>query len=488
MSRFIQKLRRLPLGLLFLAWPLLGYSENAGNTDNTQNTQYARMTEGSTVSSEADMVLVPMDSRTNLSVYETLVFDLPIPMQEEFQGYTGLEEIDVFSLQPEDGLVEEQLLAIQHLESNISEIEQTGGPWDLNLSENLVAMAELYEQQGAYDEAIDAYARAMHISRVNLGLDSLDHIPMAEHLVEAYLAKGDLASADQYQEYLYYTQSRVFGFEDPRIVPALDRLASWKLKIFNAGFGEPLALQLVSALRLYQAASNIVSHNFGNRDERYAKYLRDTAGTAFLVSRYKGLIDETPITEFRTIQERYPDGYRDYNVAFIEGYEEGLEALQLIADSFAEEQHDSKEYAKALVHLADWYLLFDRQRSAESSYAEAYQVLSGQENSAELIGELFGTVRPLPAFSDEIETIFIKSTMEGREQVARASGFVDVRFDVTQYGTATNLEVLTEENEINERVISNLRRKVRATTFRPIVKDGEPVRSEGNQFRYRFVY
>ncbi len=469
MCHLFQQQFRLNLGLLFLAWPLLGFPQASERAEGT-------------------VVHEPVEAGPVASVYETLVFDLPISLKNNPGSYQEIEPIHAFSLQPEEGLVEEQMLNLQNLESTISAIELQGGPWDLSLTENLVTMAGVYEQLGAYDEATETYLRAMHISRVNRGLDSLEHVSMAERLVNVYLAQGDLASADKYQEYLYYTQSRAFGLEDPRIVPVLDRLASWKLKVFNAGFGEPLALQLVTALRLYQAASNVVNLNFGNGDERYVKYLRDTAGTAFLVSRYKGLIDETPVTEFRTIQEKYPEGYRDFNVAFIEGYEEGLEALQLIVDSFAGEQQQSVKYAQALIHLADWYLLFDRHRSAEAAYADAFQVLEELENGERLLGEAFGTVRALPAFSDEIESVFIKSNVEGREQVARASGFVDVKFDVTSYGTAVNLQVLTEENEVNTQVISTLRRKVRATTFRPVMENGELVRSEGHSFRYPFVY
>ena len=465
-SRIARQILPLHLAVSILAWPLLSFSQEVD--DSTPPTD--------------------SDPASTGSIYQTLIFDAPVALHSETVGNVALEHVQATPRQSTERLRQEPLPNLRNLQLAISQIEAEGGPWELNLTENLASLAELYERQGAYEEAIDTYTRAMHISRVNLGLDSLDHIPLAERLVNAHLALGDWEGADQYQEYLYYSQRRAYGEDDPRMVPVLHRLAHWKLSAFNGGFGDQTVLNLVSALRLYPAASKIVSINFGNRDERYVKYLRDTAGTAFLVSRYRGLIESTPLTEFRVIQERYPSSYRDNNAAFVEGYEEGLDALERVIASYSEQEAGSVEHATALIHLADWYLLFDRHRSAQEVYGEAYAALLGQENGEELVTAVFGSVKPLPSFSDEVDSIFIEGNVKGRELIARASGHVDVQFDVTPYGTVVDLEVLAEDGEVDARILSTLRRLVRSTTFRPVVQDGQTVRSESNRFRYRYVY
>jgi tetratricopeptide (TPR) repeat protein len=476
MSRIARQVLPLHLAVLILAWPLLCFSQGRSAQENV-----SQDVEESAQTSESE------SSSTDF-IYQTLIFDTPVPLRSEADGLLEPEHDQATPRRAAQRARQAPLPNLQNLQQTISEIESEGGPWELNLAENLASLAEVYEQQGAYEEAIDTYTRAMHISRVNLGLNSLNHIPLAERLVNAHLALGDWEGADQYQEYLYYNQRRAYGEDDPRLVPVLHRLANWKLSSFNAGYGDQIALNLVSALRLYQAASNIVSINFGNRDERYVKYLRDTAGTAFLVSRYRGLIESTPMTEFRVIQERYPGSYRAHNAAFVEGYEEGLDALERVVAAYSEEQAGSIEHVTALIHLADWYLLFDRHRSAHEAYSEAYAALVGQENRDELLTAVFGSVKPLPDFSDEIDSIFVEANVKGRELVARASGHVDVEFDVTPYGTVVDLQVLAEGDEVDARILSSLRRLVRSTTFRPVVQDGQPVRSESNRFRYRYVY
>jgi tetratricopeptide (TPR) repeat protein len=482
------------LGLLVLAWPLLVYGQGVGQglgrlaeAEIEPEEELAVDTETQGQDEAADAA--GAETTAGPSVYETLVFDSPVSLALTADLALEPDSTLPMNLQPETALAEQRLLSMQAIQDAISAIELEGGPWELGLTENLAAMAQVFEQQGAYQEAADAYARAMHISRVNLGLDSLDHLPVVERMIDVYLALGDLASADQYQEYLYYTQRRAFGLEDPRMVPVLNRMARWKLRMFNAGFGEPLVLNLVSALRLYQTTTNLVISHFGRDDERYARLLRDTAGTAYLVSRYRSQIEDMAPTDYRGLQEQYPDPNGHYRLAFVEGYEDGLEALQLIADSFPEDQRSSRSYAEALIHQADWFLLFDRHRSAQTYYAQAYDVLLGLEDGAQVIEEVFARVTPLPDFSEDIESIFVKSNVAGRSQVARSSGFVDVMFDVTPYGSVVNLEILSEEAGAEDaRVFSTLRRQVRATTFRPVISQGQTVRSEGNRFRYPYVY
>ncbi|MBT8146263.1 MAG: hypothetical protein KJN90_05375, partial [Gammaproteobacteria bacterium] len=327
-----------------------------------------------------------------------------------------------------------------------------------------------------------------HVSRVNFGLNSLDHLPYVERMINSYLALGDWESADQYQEYLYYTQSREFGLDDPRMVPVLHRRASWELSVFNARWGDELGAKLLRALYLNQVASNLVSVHYGQNDERYSRYLRDAAGTAYLVTRYQTLIRETTQVQYRAAQDFYLDSPRGMGGGFENGYEDGLEALQRLVESFPEEDRNTVEFGQALILQADWYLLYDRRRAAQAKYREAYEALFGLEDSESLIEETFGTVKALPVFSEQIESIFVSGNYEARASVAREFGHIDVQFDVTAFGSVTNLEILSDEVEVDSRVLSSLRRHIRDTVFRPIIQDGNVMRSDGNRFRYHYVY
>ena len=461
-----QRNGRLVAGLLVLCLSIQGY----GQTETESGEQTTE------------------SSVERASVYETLVFDRPVAVQSG-EGRISNKAMDVSAYSAPQGESNADLiLSLQRFEDAVTTIEFDGGAWDINLTENLTSMGEIYQQQGLYQEAIDVYSRAMHVSRVNLGLNSLDHLPVVERMIDNYLALGDWESANQYQEYLYNAQRREYGMNDPRMVSVLSQRAIWELSLFNARWGDELGSKLLRALYLYQVASNLVSVHFGQDDERYSKFLKDTAGTAYLVSRYQALIRETTQMQYSPAQDLYPDGPRGFIGSFDDGYEDGLEALQSNVGSFSEEDRDSVEYAQALILEADWYLLYDRRRAAQAKYREAYEILRSRQNAKTLIENAFGTVKPLPDFSDQIESIFIKGNFEGRALVARESGYVEVQFDVTSFGSVANLKVLTDEAEVDNRVISALRRQIRGTLFRPKVQDGEVVRSNGNRFRYRYVY
>jgi hypothetical protein len=423
-----------------------------------------------------------------LSIYETLVFDRP------FAVLTGQEpagdgdfNVSTYS-ETGDELDPAQVQDLGRFQEAISDIELAGGAWDVNLTENLSSMGEIYQQQGMHEEAVDSFGRAMHVSRVNLGLNSLEHLPFVERMVDSYLALGDWESADQYQEYLYTVLRREYGLDDPRMVPVLHKKASWELSLFNARWGDELGSKLINALFLYRTASTLVSAHFGPGDERYANYLKDTAGAAYLVSRYQTLIRESTQAQYRGVQDGFLDNPRGFAATFDDGYTQGLEALQRIVASFPQEQRTSIEYAETLLLEGDWYLLFDRRRAAEAKYGQAYEIIAARPDGGALIDMIFGTVKPLPAFSREIESILTTSNYEGRAMMARDSGHIDVQFAVTPYGSVTDLEVLPGENEIDSRVVSSLRRRIRTTIFRPVIADGEMVRSSENRFRYRYAY
>ncbi|MBT8146664.1 MAG: hypothetical protein KJN90_07400, partial [Gammaproteobacteria bacterium] len=214
----LQRTGRFITGLIVLCAALPGY----GQTDEEAGEQAIEAPE------------------ERVSVYQTLVFDRPIAIPEG--GELAERETtgpgrDAFEA-PADELDPLQVLDLQRFQDTVSAIELEGGAWDINLTENLTSMGEIYQQQGMHQQAIDYFSRAMHVSRVNFGLNSLDHLPFVERMIDSFLALGDWESADQYQEYLYYAQSREFGMDDPRMVPVLYQRASWELSVFNARWGD----------------------------------------------------------------------------------------------------------------------------------------------------------------------------------------------------------------------------------------------------------
>ncbi len=51
------------------------------------------------------------------------------------------------------------------------------------------------------------------------------------------MALGNWEEADTYNNYLFHVQQKAYGLNDPRLIPVLDRLATWNVQAFKIGYG-----------------------------------------------------------------------------------------------------------------------------------------------------------------------------------------------------------------------------------------------------------
>lgn len=423
-----------------------------------------------------------------LSLESTLQFDRPQPLQD------GRDPVYVEGPKPPPVQDENdvdfigRMALISERQGQISDLELQGGGWDADLTKVLQELGELYRQQGTYQEAEDAFERAVQVSRINNGLDSLDQVPLVHELIDSHLAQGEWEKADQYQNYLFYINSKLYGTDDPRMLPVLYDLARWNLRVFNHHYGDAVGMRLMDAYTLFKTATAIVGMHFGKDDERYIAYLKDMAGSAYLVSRNQSLIQDSGRPDYRSAQAMFADRMSQIDPINALGYREGEDALKRVVEHFADREGAEFQYATALVDLGDWYLVFERRRAAEEQYRQAYDLLASLDGGEEKIAETFGQVVPLPSFAGPVGELALQPDYQSMNPDALRSGYADVSVSVNAFGQVSEVTVLTEETPENERIYTLLRRKVRATVFRPPVQDGAMIRSEDSRFRYRYWY
>ena len=93
----------------------------------------------------------------------------------------------------------------------------------------------------------------------------------------------------------------------------------------------------------------------------------------------------------------------------------------------------------------------------------------------------------IPTYGGNSDSLMANSALR-LESEPLAYDFADLSFDVTENGSVRNIRMLSEETAVNSNLLARLRRNVRLTFFRPLIIDGEPERSDDNQFRYRYWY
>lgn len=409
-----------------------------------------------------------------------LAVDAPVAVLAGIDPVLAAPEV-VLDLE-DDPESRQRLESIREYEAVVADIEITGGVWDRGLIEELTALGSLQQQQGDHPEAIETFGRTIYINRINTGLHSLEQIPSVEHLIESYMAVGNLEQADLYNNYLFYVQQKAYGANDPRIIPVLDRLAKWNIYAFNLGYGEALGMRLSTAMILFNAAARMVGMHYGNNDERYVEYMRGIANSAYLVALNPELMAELNRPKNRNLQQMLRNKLNEIQTAELpKGFTAGARALSTVVNFYRAQEKSVGEVARALVDLGDWYLLFERRRAATEFYTEAWQLLSAIEDGDSQIQQLFDQVVPVPTFVNQTAN-FADVTD------TRSSGFADFVFDVTVFGGVRNIQMLSEESPQNASLLSQIRRRLRNTTYRPIIKQGRPVHSSGNHFRYRYWY
>jgi len=162
---------------------------------------------------------------------------------------------------------------------------------------------QLQQQQFNHLGAIEAYRRAVQINRITLGLHTPDQIPLLENMIDSYVAIENWEQADLYSNYLFFIQHKAYGINDPRVIPAIERLALWNIRAFNMGYGDQLGTRLSTAQMLLSAGLRIVASHYGRQDERFLQYLRDLARSAYYVKTYPEYLVGMDQPEFRAKQE-----------------------------------------------------------------------------------------------------------------------------------------------------------------------------------------
>jgi len=128
-------------------------------------------------------------------------------------------------LQPDSSL-EKLTIAVQ-------DIEASYGPYDYRLKESLQGLGMQLRQIGKLPEARDAYIRALHVARVNDGLDSEAQISIVEELIDISLKLEDFAEVNNHYAYLEHIYKRIYGIDNPKLEDGLRKVVAWHITASN---------------------------------------------------------------------------------------------------------------------------------------------------------------------------------------------------------------------------------------------------------------
>ncbi|MBR9910979.1 MAG: hypothetical protein GYB33_11595 [Gammaproteobacteria bacterium] len=363
--------------------------------------------------------------------------------------------------------------------SAIESLEREYGPYHNDLAQHLTSLGSNYQASGQYTEAEDAYSRAMHLNRISEGLYSLSQVPILERLIETNIAAQDWERASENHQYLYWLHRRNYSDDDPRMLPMLNKLSKWHLNAFVQGVDDSMFQHLVSAHNLFSAAASIIANSYGASDLRIVDALRGLTVSNYYLAAYQSYAKPTSGFEasFGSNASREEDHFKMEQYV-IRSFSGGKNALSQIQQVYAENP-DSPEgaYLKAKIELADWHLLFNRSQTAMELYKQTIAESAHGQQTEAIVNDLFREPVELP----DLSAVELQQRKGGDNEE-----FVVVRFDVSPYGNANNIEIIEAypENKVSNR--SKVRKSLKVAKFRPRFENGVAVATENVTRRYIF--
>lgn len=377
--------------------------------------------------------------------------------------------------------------AEKNYHKSIQLIERRSGSYTSELLPVLNHLGSLYYDSSDYDLATDAFRRAQHITHRNGGVYTLRQLDIVDWITMIDLKTTRRKDADRQQRFYYSINVRNYGEDDPRMLPAMNKMADW---FRSSG-------QLRNAITTYKKALDVIDRNELNETEKLQP-LRGISSVAYL----KGsCCTEKQLGEVLDIVNNDPGS-------------------------------DDVDELDALVHLADMLMVRKKRAKAEQYYRQAWNRL-GAENP--LTSELFSTPELLGVsrIEDVYDAYYV--TVEGRArtnktvfhisnkndgsfsfgakpkkysaavigeplslctsealELARTDDaddleayFVDVDFTVNRGGGVSNVSL------VDSNAPSRLRRYVtntlRYSRYRPTLLDGETVDTDNIKLRQTFA-
>jgi len=360
----------------------------------------------------------------------------------------------------------------------IEEMEAEYGAYGAGIDEQLMGLASALQRSGNHEEAISEFRRAMLINRVNEGLYSLNQVPMIERMIESQIALNQWEEANDNHEYLFWLHAKNYGERDPRMLPIINQLSNWHLQAYIDEKGATLFEHLINATNMYALAVDIISHNFGANDLRLVEALRGLKATNYYLATYSGEPQEAIVinTSFGGGGDVSPERRAQLDHYRMNSFSSGKTAITKIMDVYQKNPASPPAAsAKAKVELGDWYMMFNKWHSARETYGEAYQALWDNGATNQEIEEIFGRPAALPA---------LPLLDEDRE--ALANSYVTVSYDVTAFGKARNIQILSARPEDKVSIRSRVRNVLKRAKFRPRFENGEPVDTTGIVQRFVF--
>jgi tetratricopeptide (TPR) repeat protein len=348
-------------------------------------------------------------------------------------------------------------------------LEGTQGISSRRLVSPLAGLGAVYAAQGQHARAVDVLQRAIAISRRADGLFNLDQLDMLDAAIRSYEALGVTEGVERESRYALQIVQQQYGFDDPRTLPVVTKLAGWYEK----------TERYVSARALWIRAVEIASKEGNGRNAATINGLLGVARTHRLqYARDPGSMEGAVVIDPLTGR---PDPLMNTAGVQVQAKlnREGEAAAQRALEILESTPEPPKALmARALLELGDWYITAHDPARAVPYYERAWPLLGemlapGEQNPLASPRPLH--YRPPPATTRNL----------GRPDQATITRKMEFNVDIGPTGEVTGVTPLPSGATANQ--TATVRRALEKAWFSPRFEDGKPLATTGFLFAEYWV-
>lgn len=349
----------------------------------------------------------------------------------------------------------EQDEALATLDNSIQVMESSQGPFYTGLVKPLMAKGLIRESIENYSGSEDVLRRAQHIIHRNDGVYSPRQVPMVDQLTVIKIKKGEMLAADRQQKFNLKIHEQIHGHHSEEMISVLQDIGA-----YFARRGDMIPLQsrqefgdyrnelFRESVSLYERAIDILENKYGQDDIRLVEPLRGLAEARIL----------------QITGRRYAEDALERVVAIVQN-SSGM---------------DLPDYVRALVDLADTYVITSDSR-AEETYLKAWNLVADKPEYAELRNELFGTPKRLHPSSPGV-IVLDRRPYDAEED---EDLYVDAEYTVRANGRVADVNVI--DGNVPNKEKRSVRHLLNQTRFRPRIVAGELTQTSGLMLHQPFI-
>ena len=362
----------------------------------------------------------------------------------------------------------EYVEAINVVEAAIEAIEQRTNRYDWGLVRPLVVLGDALAGVGDTEGAFGAYDRALHIARVNRGLHHPSQVPIVYREARLLARLDNWKAANGRHEYAYTVLLRSYGGDSPELLPGLFALADWYMSNYN----------IFSARALYEHATGVATRHLPSDHPARIRALRSVAAT-YRNERFPPFYTRRRDEQGSTLGSYAGFQYRPTNNPSVNSFAKGERALIEVINIVQERDGGvGEDVAKAMLELADWFIMFEKHARATSLYRRVWELL---QSKPDLRDRTFG--QPTPLY---LALPTDPSKPDSADEDAAEEGVIELSVDIDPRGFVSHIDTLRSEPK--DLMDFKVRRALKRARYRPAFDGLNPLATEDVRIKHSFVY